>query len=193
MAHPLDVPRARIIRARSRIDTLHEAAEGFIRSNDYRVVVAEYDARSEYYALRVRSGGNTPPLEWSVTIGEVAHNLRSALDGLTWQLALLTTRRPYARTQFPIFSVGKTARKGRRPSFEYEGRRMIRDLRAEHQAAIEKVQPCKRREYPRRRNSLLCLSELNNADKRRLIQVVATLPMAYSWGGWGRGQRWISR
>ncbi len=44
----------------------------------------------------------SPPNALGPIIGDIAHNTRSALDQLTWQLALLKTAAPYRRTQFPI-------------------------------------------------------------------------------------------
>jgi hypothetical protein len=45
------------------------------------------------------------PGTWSIIIGEMVHNLRSALDHLVWQLVILeTSEQPVGdRTQFPIF------------------------------------------------------------------------------------------
>jgi hypothetical protein len=43
---------------------------------------------------------------WGVQVGEIVHNLRSALDHSIWELVILTTGRPPAlptKNQFPIF------------------------------------------------------------------------------------------
>ena len=42
---------------------------------------------------------------WGVLIGEILHNLRSALDHLIWQLVILETGAPptTTKTAFPIF------------------------------------------------------------------------------------------
>jgi 8-oxo-dGTP pyrophosphatase MutT (NUDIX family) len=61
-----------------------------------------------------------PPLDWGVEIGEIAHNLRSALDGLVYQLALPTTKAPAGNAQFPIFLGGRAADR-KRFRFCFEG------------------------------------------------------------------------
>ena len=50
--------------------------------------------------------GETPkvPLEWSVRIGEILYNLRSALDHLVWQLVLVNGQTPGRHNTFPIVS-----------------------------------------------------------------------------------------
>ena len=44
------------------------------------------------------------PIEWSVRIGEILHNLRSALDHLVWQLVLSNKQKPGSNNEFPICS-----------------------------------------------------------------------------------------
>ena len=58
-------------------------------------------------AYRVRDVP-TADLEWSIRIGEVLHQLRSALDHLAWQLVLLDGARPSRQTQFPILDRAPT-------------------------------------------------------------------------------------
>jgi hypothetical protein len=61
---------------------------------------------------------------------------------------------------------------------------MISDLRPCHQRMIERLQPYKRGNG-NRRSPLWLLSELNNADKHRLLQVVAATPSAFIMRGHG--------
>lgn len=48
--------------------------------------------------------GETPkaPIDWSVRLGEILYNLRSALDHLVWQLVLANGQEPGRHTAFPI-------------------------------------------------------------------------------------------
>ena len=48
--------------------------------------------------------GETPsvPMVWSVIVGEILHNLRSALDHLVWQLVIANGETPGRRNEFPI-------------------------------------------------------------------------------------------
>ena len=49
--------------------------------------------------------GETPvvPIEYSVRLGEIVYNLRSALDQLIWQLVHANYKAPSHRNEFPIF------------------------------------------------------------------------------------------
>ena len=71
---------------------------------------------------------------------------------------------------------------------------MIQELLPEHQKIIEGLQPYKRigRSHDKRpwlgfarSHPLYLLSEINNADKHRLIQVVGFKPTGLTWVGWG--------
>jgi hypothetical protein len=195
--HPLDGPRLKVRRAESEIQALRLVEKTFRKNSDYRVIKAEFNPKSGKYRYRVRIGSAPPDPEWGVWIGEIAHNLRSALDGLVHQLALQHLPRgkaPAGNTQFPIFLLGKTKRTYRGTKnliahFEgmelRNGRSMIRDLKPEHQTSIERLQP-----YKSGRRGLQCplywLKEINNADKHRLIQVVGSKVGAGPFiGGWG--------
>jgi len=202
--HPLDGPRLKIRRAKSQLDAFRRAEQGFWKKSGYKAVKAEFNPKTQKDVYRV-SIKVWPTQEFSIPIGEMAHNLRSALDGLVYQLALLNpkTKTPARSTQFPIFLWGYTRRKdqwgNRLPQFYGEGKRlgqgerMIKELLPQHQAIIEGLQPYKRigRSHDNRRglgfarsHPLYLLSEINNADKHRLIQVVGFLPTGLMWGGW---------
>ncbi len=195
--HPLIGPRLKVTRAESELKNLRVLQDAFMKDSDYRVVKAELNPKSGKYRYRVRIHSAPPDPQWGVWIGEIAHNLRSALDGLVHQLALLNLpkgRAPAGNTQFPIFLLGKTKRTyrgGKNLIAHFEGmergngRGMIRNLKAEHQASIERLQP-----YKSGRGGLHCplywLKEVNNADKHRLIQVVGGKPGIGPFvGGWG--------
>ena len=192
--HPLDGPRLKIRRAISEIQALRLAEEAFRSASDYKAVRAEFNPKSGNHVYRVQVNVK-PSLEWGVWIGEIAHNLRSSLDGLVYRLALLETKTPALNTQFPVFLVGTTTRKRRPnrniliPHFEGmefgHGRSMIRQLRPEHQTMIERLQPYKRGRGGRN-SPLHWLKEINNADKHRLIQVVGSKlgigPFIGTWG-----------
>jgi hypothetical protein len=81
--HPLDGPRERVRRANVHIKGLQDLVQRFFRENLYEVVVGEYNRRPANYSLRIKSGPEDFPGVWSLLIGEIAHNLRAALDGTT--------------------------------------------------------------------------------------------------------------
>lgn len=181
MPHPLDGPRLKIARAVREVETLRGAEAAFRSEADYKIVLSEFNPETGKYVYRVRLD-IAPPIEWGVWIGEVAHNLRSALDQLVWQLALLATNAPARHTQFPVLLAATSSSSG--PCFDKNGKRMITSLRPEHQAVIERLQPYQ----PGRGgsdNALYLLSEVNNADKHRLLQVVAARAGLVTVGTWG--------
>lgn len=187
---PLDGPRAKVERAKSQLKALHRTSQALFEQHPYSGVKAEFDRKAGYYNVRAQGGPPALPDEWSVVIGEIAHDLRSAVDGLAWQLALLNTPEPYDRTAFPICRVGygKRPRKGRpgkvhrtfwekvkpakgaSPQF-----RPVKDVSGsideKFWTRIETFQPYKRRNGGRR-SPLFLLEELNNTDKHRLITVM---------------------
>lgn len=189
MMHPLHGPRLKIRRAESHIKALRAADEDFRKHAHYRVIPAELDPKIDKYALRILVNV-LPPLDLGLCIGEAAHDLRSALDGLVYQLGKLNSASEEAltRTQFPIFLKGKLVGcRGKcrdRRHFHCRGREMIAPLRREHQAAIERLQPYKRGNRGDR-NPLYLLQEINNADKHRLLQVLGGKLSGYGISGWG--------
>ena len=193
--HPLDGPQAKIERAKSQIIALQRAFQRFFKRYPYRVVVAEFDRKRGQYNLRVQSGPSTFPDEWGVLIGEIAHNLRSALDGLVWQLALLTTPKPYKLTAFPICRVGR-GRRRRKGSRDFHrpfwgnqnGLRLLKSLDRRFWTRIEAFQPYKRRNGGRL-NPLFLLEELNNTDKHRLITVFTATVSGMEVSGLSGGSR----
>lgn len=190
--HPLDGPRLKIQSAKSEIEELKRLEDVFVHESQYDIVRTELNLKSGNNVYRVRTSSSPPSLEWGVYIGEIAHNLRSALDELVYQLALLQIKTPQRNIQFPIFLVGNTTRKQGRgliPHFEGGergcGHSMICPLLPGHQALIERWQPYKRGRGGRN-SPLYWLKEVNNADKHRLIQVVAPRQrfQPSSVGGW---------
>jgi hypothetical protein len=166
--HPLDGPTFKILRANEHLKKLRTETETFIKENKHRIVIGERHVNTGYYSLRAQVS-KPPPIEWGVVVGEIAHDLRSALDGIVWQLVILngidpsTLRRP--QPQFPIFLI-EEAERG--PCYIRHGRPMIHErITDKQEALIERLQPYKRSNP--NRNALWLLHELNNADKHRLV------------------------
>lgn len=196
--HPLEGPRGKIDRAKSQIKTLETELRSFREQYTYRVVVAEFDSDTGYYPLCVST--NAPQdfdVAWSVTVGEIAYNLRSALDQLVCRLAILKNRRCDCRdTSFPILLRG-TRRDSRKHDDWYWSVRTrkkpraraiprgVRLLERKHIADIKRLQPY-HRQNGNRLSPLWLLDELNNADKHRKIQIVAFQTRSLSTPPWGR-------
>lgn len=176
-------PRERVKRANRQIIALQRSFQGFFRDNLYEVTVAEYNSKAGNYSLRVKAGPEDLPVDWSLCIGEIIHNLRAALDGLVWQLGFPATNDPHDRTYFPIFLKRQTGTgKGGTPIHAFDkggtAARQLSNVPKAYWAKIESFQPYKRGNGGRR-SAIFRLEALNNADKHRLLTVLA--PGAASW------------
>lgn len=108
-----------------------------------------------------------PSETWGVLLGEIVHNLRSALDHLVYEASAPDENgRPLSGTEFPIFIDEDKFRSEARGGGLYK----IRGLTAETRAFVESVQPF-RSKNPRR-HSLWALQDLSNTDKHRLLNMV---------------------
>lgn len=177
--HPLAGPRLRLSRSKDHLERLDREINKFLggKPEPYKLV-SDLDPKTGKGAYRV-SVIKEPDARWGVVIGEIAHNLRAALDGLTWQLAMLNPGEPHARTGFPIYALGRTKRKhrggGLLPHFwgKRDGVLRLRGVPKPLRARIEAVQPYKRGNGGRL-NPLFLLHEMNNADKHRLLLVTGS-------------------
>jgi hypothetical protein len=96
-------------------------------------------------------------------IGDVLHNLRSALDHLAWSLAGTKADK---RTEFPIFL--------KKNDFLSRGRDKIHDMPTRAQETIKSLQPYHRRHgLPERREPLWLLQLLDIEDKHHTLNLVA--------------------
>ena len=161
--HPLAGPRVRLLHC---WDLLQQEINGFRMNVRYEVEVGSLDDSGEYHSLLVRPSSE-PPLQWSVLIGDIAHNLRSSLDGLVWQLVLWNGQQPGGMRSlaFPVYRTPESY--AQRGAGTIHGR-----VRQVHEALIESLQPFNT-EGGATTSTLLMISELNNADKHRLIQIGA--------------------
>jgi hypothetical protein len=170
-------PQTRINRANRKISDLRVSFREFFSANDYEIGVAEYNRKADSRSLRVVGGPDGFPSDWSLRIGEIAHNLRAALDGLTWQLALITKGDPYKNTAFPIV-LEKT-------KWKTVSNNLLQDVPRKpvnFRQMIESFQPYNGKRL-RRRSPLYRLEELNNTDKHRLVTILNTVPAGIAFSG----------
>lgn len=106
----------------------------------------------------------SPPLRVGVLVGDIVHNLRSALDQVAWQLARLSKpkKSPPRGTYFPICATQKT-------SDSKTTQDKQRGINARYVKVIRSVQPFASGAH----GPLLLLSTLSIRDKHRVINVVA--------------------
>jgi len=103
VSHPLDGVWEKVKRANQQLDALNEEWGDFV--NDERnqfLAPFEVDPQSGWHLSKV--GDFNPPLvRYSVMMGEVFYQLRSALDHLAWALVKANHRKPIeGTTAFPI-------------------------------------------------------------------------------------------
>ena len=98
----LEGVNAKIQRAQDQIERLARDIEA--SCEDQRALFSEElrpDVGDKIWIFR----GETPivPIEYSIRLGEIVYNLRSALDQLIWQLVHANYKAPSHRNEFPIF------------------------------------------------------------------------------------------
>jgi hypothetical protein len=124
---------------------------------------------------------NAPPLRLALIVGDIVHNLRSALDHLVFELAFLGLRGKKIpdRTAFP----GSLTRTNWNSS--YVQGVMLEGVMKKHRAALYRAQPCYRlTDNPtpatlrrRKRSAPADLQNLWNEDKHRMIQLAVAAPV----------------
>ena len=100
--HPLDGPRLKLRRADKHLNAIKVAIDRFIASKPYTFVL-DADPKPPNYSIVARVK-HLPDEELGIIIGDFAHNARSALNLLVYQLSQLpiTDAKRY-RLEFPIF------------------------------------------------------------------------------------------
>ena len=168
-----DSARAKIERARKQMDALQAVFEGFYKSKPYSIR-QELDPQAGEKRLVFHA--DPLPLEWSVIIGEIVHNLRSALDHSIYELTRIEAGHPLDRTEFPVFEDemkyfavdrrGKPAPKS--------GLFKIRGIKDERRRAVIKgLQPFEfKKTHPSDQLPIIALvHELNIVDKHRTLHL----------------------
>jgi hypothetical protein len=159
VSHPLDGCRAKIVRAGDHLETLDREARRFVEDHTYRFDL-EQDPDTGHILVVVHSTRQPPvqpPSRLSVIVGDVLHNLRSALDHLVWQLAIIGTGPKEPLNQFPIFDTPE--------KFKEKCERYLHGVRPEHRATIETYQPY----HGGNGLALGVIATLNDIDKHRVV------------------------
>lgn len=164
--HPLAGVRAKLARAQQHLDTLDEQIGAFMERGPYLVSYERKPDGSEHiWRIHVEE---QPPLALGPIIGDFLNNMRSALDHLIWQLAILAGKeRPSRQTAFPICDTEGTFRsKG--------NRNKVADLSKEYRAAVERLQPFQIGGAARD-HWLWHLNELSRVDKHQILHPVGAI------------------
>lgn len=138
---------------------------------------ADLDPASGIHIVRISSVPKLAPLaeKASLIVGDIAHNLRSALDHLAWQLACAAAGGAPAKpreVQFPICYPSEISKTCKTPSY----------FTAADWQKIHEFEPCKglngrpdgwSGDYV---HQLSLLQQLNNDDKHKTLAVILLVP-----------------
>lgn len=154
--------RLKVRRAGKHLHELERKADSFLKRNPDKFT-KHLDPQDFNYLIYEIQPNPAPPATFGPVFGDVVHNLRSALDHIAWQLALLnlegTEERPYWNTAFPILTD-----KSRSSARKFK--RLTKDVLRDAIPVIKALQPYHRREAAGE-HELAILDALWNADKHR--------------------------
>jgi hypothetical protein len=152
--------RAKLDRVDTNVEGYSAELRAYIASDPYEVV-PKFDPESGWHDVLVKV--MPPPAVFGLIVGEAAHNLRSVLDHLAWQLANLDGDPPEPnRVQFPICAT--------KPD-DFLNLKRLNGMREPHRAILELMQPYN---APDRPQVLEMLAWVSNTDKHRLLHTTAT-------------------
>lgn len=122
------------------------------------------DEETGDYLFWVEVLKETPVLRWGVRIGEIVHNLHSALDHVTWQLALAHLKREPTEEEARDITFPIALSKGAFNSHQvrYHVGRVRFELLRPHQPYYRTNDPAT--------DALAVLKRLSNHDKHRVVQ-----------------------
>jgi hypothetical protein len=169
-------------RAYVHIQDLYNAMETFIGSKPYEDV-HDFESQPGQHLVRFKIWERPEPW-WSPIIGDIVHNVRSALDHLAWQLVIRNGRNPKsARSQFPIVildpfdpSVHRCPEAAKRARVSWKNQ-----TRGMHKADIEllkRLQPYNGPDPPNE-HPLARLSQFSNWDKHKEFHFPSQVFMDY--------------
>jgi len=175
--------REKVNRAVEQFNSLQAEVGPWVEGQPQELFVG-FEAQTQRWSYALINPGDAPPLRFAVIIGEVVHDLRSALDHLVWQLAENNPKGNGAseRNQFPIFDkVDRDPKKWKDRRNRW--RAMLSNVEPTHCATIKALQP-----YRRAHRVLYCplaeLANLSNTDKHNVLvgTVVGVVPNdAFPW------------
>ena len=153
----LEGVNAKVQRAQDQIERLARDIEA--SCEDQRALFSEElrpDVGDKIWIFR----GETPivPIEYSIRLGEIVYNLRSALDQLVWQLVHANYKAPSHLNEFPIFDDESR--------FNEATKRKLKGVSQESLAIIKEMQPFRKDD---KWSALKTVHSLCNIDKHRSV------------------------
>jgi hypothetical protein len=157
---------AKLDRAEEHIDALRDEIKPVMEGLTSAQAETRHNVLDDSYSVIMRQSAALPVVRWGVMLGDVCHNMRSALNHLV--CALVPVRQVHRRHQFPIFDTPhswKSEFGGTKPE------KMLDFIDPTHFALIESVQPFQQGTGMQR---LSLLERFSNNDKHRLIHAAVT-------------------
>ena len=155
----LEGVQAKLDRARATLRNLDSEISHYCNG---RIDEMRWEAqRLGHRAAFLMGGPADLPIEWAVTIGEIAYNLRSSLDHLVWQLVMHNGKTPTMSNQFPIFLD--------KAKYNKAVMRQLKGVDARSRRMIEEVQPYQ--EGSETGLFLRILHSICNIDKHRHLNL----------------------
>ena len=160
----LEGVNAKIRRADSGLNSLQSELDEFCEKERERYI---HELRRGSVVV-LGSNPHEQLVDYSIRVGEIVYNLRSALDHLVWQLVWSNREIPTTRNEFPIFSSEDKYRKA--------ARRKLEGMAPRHAALIERAQPYHKDSAVGRH--LWMLQMISNIDKHRYVNVISMYSIA---------------
>jgi hypothetical protein len=153
-------PVLKIQRASEHLGDLYARHRYFGTPHPYGIYT-ERDEEAKVVRYRFHLYKTIPP-EWSLIIGDLLHNLRSALDLIAWQLVEANGNRPDEHTKFPIGESEKAWESGESGAKILQ--RKGHAIGDEPMAVLRTLKP-----YKGGDDALYALHRLNIEDKHHLL------------------------
>jgi hypothetical protein len=177
--HPLHGFRLKLNRAQAHAEALHAEIDAWFRRHPYEVFGEYNPGPPEQYVFKARFLEAVPP-EWGIILGDFAHNARSALDHLAYQVVMHGSGGVHVeRTQFPIVLS---------PFAWTERSKSLEGATERHIEIVESFQPYHRPDlygwhtvWAGIEDPLAILNRLSNVDKHIVLNATPATIQSIGW------------
>jgi hypothetical protein len=177
---PLHGFRLKLNRAQAYAKALHAEVDAWFMRHPYEVFGQYEPGSPEKYVFKARFL-ELPPSEWGLILGDFAHNARSALDHLAYQVVMLGNGGMHQeQTQFPVVTEpGK---------WQQAAASRLKGASDRHIQIIESFQPYHRRDLHGQQtiwgaieDPLAILTRLSNIDKHIVLNPTPATVQSIGW------------
>lgn len=153
-------PMAKLARAREHAQRLLSQVDLWSSTAQMQVANEFTDDRMTW-RLRLRLASASPLMQWSTSLGDVVHNVRSSLDAAIWQFAAMDGAQspPKRDLMFPIVTDES--------KWDAAVRKRLSGVPSPVVARVKLLQPFGVPEEHRRQHPLVWIQSLSSADKHQ--------------------------